>query len=104
MKNQFFSIICSKCESQDKKKYLKKKNPCFFKKYVITFKKYGRKNISQEFRWKNIDETRNYFLEEIEPLIRRKHKKVCTTVNYIKHFLFLASAITAVQVNNYEKE
>ena len=24
------------------------------------------KNISQEFRLKNIDETRNYFLEEIE--------------------------------------
>ena len=24
----------------------------------------------------------------------RKHKKVCTTLNYIEHFLILASAIT----------
>ena len=41
--------------------------------------------ISQQFRLKNIDETRNYFLVEIEQneLISKKHKKVCTTVNYI---------------------
>ena len=26
--------------------------------------------------------------------MRRKHKKVCTTLNYIEHFLILASAIT----------
>ena len=52
--------------------------------------------ISQEFRLKSMDETKNYFLEEIEQneLISRKHKKVCTTVNYIKHFLILASAMT----------
>ena len=38
-------------------------------------------NISQEFRLKNIDETRNYFLEEIEQneLMSGKHKKVCKT-------------------------
>ena len=42
-------------------------------------------NVSQEFRLKNIDETRNYFLEEIEQkeLMGRKHKKGCTTLNYI---------------------
>ena len=53
-------------------------------------------NINQEFRLKNIDETRNYFLEEIEQneLMSRKHKKVCTTLNYIEHFLILASTIT----------
>ena len=36
------------------------------------------KNISQEFRLKNIDKTRNYFLEEIEQneLMSRKNKKV----------------------------
>ena len=53
-------------------------------------------NISQEFRLKNKDETRNYFLEEIKQneLMRKKHKKVCTTINYIEHFLFLASTIT----------
>ena len=34
-------------------------------------------NIRQEFRLKNIDETRNYFLKEIEKneLMIRKHKK-----------------------------
>ena len=52
--------------------------------------------MSQEFRLKNIDERRNYFLEEIKQneLMSKKHKKVCTTLNYIEHFLVLASAIT----------
>ena len=52
--------------------------------------------MSQEFRLKNIDETRNFFLEEIEQngLMSRKHKKVCATPNHIEHFLVLASAIT----------
>ena len=40
---------------------------------------------------KNIDETINYFHEE---LMSRKHKKVCTKLNYIEHFLMLASTIT----------
>ena len=54
-------------------------------------------NISQEFRLKNIDETRNCFLKEIKQnrLMSKKHKKVCTTLNYIEHFLILASKITA---------
>ena len=49
----------------------------------------AEKNISQEFRLKNIDETRNYFLEEKEQneLMRRK-------LNYIEHFLILAFTIT----------
>ena len=52
--------------------------------------------MSHKFRFINKDETRNYFLEEIKQneLISRKHKKVCTTVNYIEHFLILASTIT----------
>ena len=39
---------------------------------------------------------KNYFLEEIErnELMRKKNKKVCTTLNYIEHILILASAIT----------
>ena len=39
--------------------------------------------MSQEFRLKNIDERRNYFLEEIQrnELISRNHEKVCTTLN-----------------------
>ena len=54
------------------------------------------KIMSQGLRLKNIDGTRNYFLEEIKQneLISRKHKKVCTTLNYSKHFLILASTIT----------
>ena len=56
----------------------------------------AEENISQEFRLKNIVETRNYFLKEIEQneLMSKKYKKVCTTLNYIKHFLTLASTIT----------
>ena len=52
--------------------------------------------MSQEFRFKNIDKTRIFFLEEIKQneLMSRKHKKVCTTLNYIEQFLILASAIT----------
>ena len=53
-------------------------------------------NIGKEFRLKNIDKTRNYFLEEIEQneLMSKKHIKVCATLNYIEHFLILVSAIT----------
>ena len=52
-------------------------------------------NISQEFRLKNMDEARNYFLEEIKQneLMSKKHKKVCKTLNYIEHFLILAFTI-----------
>ena len=49
--------------------------------------------MSQEFRLKNINETRNYFHEEIISM-SKNHKKVCTTLNYIEHVLILASTIT----------
>ena len=54
------------------------------------------RNIDMEFRLKNINETRNYFLEEIKynELMSRKYKNVCATLNYIEHFLILASTIT----------
>ena len=56
----------------------------------------AEENISQEFRLKNIDETRNYFHEEIKQneLTSRRHKKVCATLNYTEHFVILASTIT----------
>ena len=56
----------------------------------------AEENISQEFRLKNIDETRNYLIEEINQneLMSKKHKKVCTTLNYIEHFLILVFTIT----------
>ena len=49
----------------------------------------AEENVNQEFRLKNIDETRNYFTEEIDQnkLISNKHRKVYTTVNYIEQFL-----------------
>ena len=60
------------------------------------FKNTTEENISQEFRLKNIDETRNYLIEEINrnELMSKKHKKICSTLNYIEHFLILASTIT----------
>ena len=56
----------------------------------------AEENISQEFRLKNIDETRNYLIEEINrnEFISKKHKKICATINYIEDFLILDSAIT----------
>ena len=55
-----------------------------------------KENISQESRLENIDETRNYFLEEVKQneLMSKKDKKVCTTLNDIGHFLILAFTIT----------
>ena len=53
-------------------------------------------NISQEFRLKNIDERKNYFMEEIKrnEFMNEKHKNVCTTLNYIEHLLILAFSVT----------
>ena len=56
----------------------------------------AEENISQEFRLKNIGETRNCLIDEINrnELISKKYKKVCTTLNYIQHSLILISTIT----------
>ena len=48
--------------------------------------------IGEEFRFKNIDETKNYFLEEIEQM--NWWVKSTTILHYIEHFLLLASEIT----------
>ena len=57
------------------------------------FENTAEENVSQEFRFENIDETRNYFLEEIKQneLMSKKQKKVFTTLNY--SFLIIASTI-----------
>ena len=49
--------------------------------------------MSQDFRSKNKDGTRNYFYEEIKQneLLSRNHKNVCTTLNYIEHVFTLVS-------------
>ena len=51
--------------------------------------------MSQEFVLKDINETKNLFLEERKQneLMGKKHKKACTTLSYIGHFLILASTI-----------
>ena len=56
----------------------------------------AEENISQEFRLENITEIRNYLIEEINrnQLVSKKHKMVCTTLNYIEHFLILGSTVT----------
>ena len=56
----------------------------------------SEKSISQEFRLKNIDKTKNYFLLEIKEneLIRKKHRKVRQVLNYIDHLLVVISTIT----------
>ena len=45
--------------------------------------------MSHKFRLKNIDETGNYLLGKMKQneLMSRKHKKVCTTLNYIEFWL-----------------
>ena len=49
----------------------------------------AEESISQEFRLRNIDQTRNYFLEDIKQneLMSKRQKKVCITLNY-NTFLF----------------
>ena len=56
----------------------------------------NKEHISQEFRLKNIDETRNCFIEEINQnvLMSKKHKIVCRVLNYIEHLLILVSTAT----------
>ena len=61
----------------------------------LKIKDYFR-NIAEEFELKNVDETRNYFFEELEQneLMSKKHQKVCVTLDYIEHFFILASTVT----------
>ena len=53
-------------------------------------------NKSQEFRLKNVDETRKYFIEEINQneLMSKKDKNVCVVLNYIEHLIILVSTAT----------
>ena len=75
------------------KKYLKKKNQLKYWKYLINNTEEYQKTYNHVW---NIDEVRNYLIEEIKQneLMSKKHKKVCTTLNYIEHFLILALTIT----------
>ena len=53
---------------------------------------------------KNIVETINYLVEEIEQneYMSKKHKRFCATLNYIDHFLILASeAIGCISISAF---
>ena len=56
----------------------------------------SEENKNQEFRLKNIDETRNYLIKEINrnELVSKSHEKLCATLNYIEHFIISDSTIT----------
>ena len=55
----------------------------------------SEENISQEFRLNNIDKAKHYLIGEINrnELMSKKHKNVCTALNYIEHFLTVASTV-----------
>ena len=50
---------------------------------------------SLKFRFKKLDETRNYHLEEIKrnKLMSENDKMVCKYLSYVEHFLILASRV-----------
>ena len=56
----------------------------------------SEENIGQEFRLKNIDETRNCFIEEINQneLMSKKYKKAFRVLYYIEHLLILISTVS----------
>ena len=49
-----------------------------------------------KLRFKKIDETRNYPLEEINHTysMSKRHQKTCKFLNYVELLLILASAVT----------
>ena len=69
-------------------------------------------NISHEFRLKEIEEKRNYFIEKIKQneLINKKQKKVCKILNTIEVLIFKAQIDSnigqdePILINNVLKE
>ena len=58
-------------------------------------KLYNHVRRSQEFRFKNMDETKNYLIEEINQnqLMSKKDKTFYRVFNYIEHLLILISTL-----------
>ena len=89
------SIVYSTCGHQYEKLFKEKEsieilkvfgwttNIDEYQKHIIIFSE----NISQGFRLKNINETRNYLIKEINQnkLMSKKHEKACRVLNYIEH-------------------
>ena len=71
-----------------------------YKKNDKMIKMILRINMSEEaslaFQEKSIDETRNYFSDEIKynDLMGEKYKKTCKCLNYIEQFFILVSTVT----------
>ena len=65
----------------------------FFYEQILNM---AEENINQEFRFKNVEEIKNLFIKEIvqNKLMGKKQKKMSSILNYVGHFLILASAIT----------
>ena len=55
-----------------------------------------QEKVNQEFRLKNINGTRNYFVVEVKQneLMSKTHKKVFTTLSYIEQFFIFTSTVT----------
>ena len=58
--------------------------------------KYSKEKAGLEFRFRKIDEIRNYPLEKTKhyDLIRKENKKTCKYLNYFEHLLIRSSVIT----------
>ena len=69
-KHQFFSLTCSKCGSKDEKISKEKESMKMLKilGLIDNIEQYQNtmiEELSQEFRLKEIDKTRSYFIEEM---------------------------------------
>ena len=61
----------------------------------------GGENASLDFRLKETNEEKNILGEmKHNKLLSKKHKKTCSTLNYIEHLLILASPLTASVLNS----
>ena len=98
-KKLLLSSIRDNCKSENEKTFKEEESIEELKilGWINNMKKYQmvEENISQEFRWKNIEQVKSYFSKEIyqNKLMCKKHKKVCRLLNYIEDLLILASAI-----------
>ena len=63
----------------------------------------AEENISQAFRLKNIDETRNYLIEETNQneLMSKKQKKVFRVLNYLEHVRISISKVSRFPISAF---
>ena len=82
----FIGILLKHLRCQYKRKYVQIRFTDFMLKGMINILE---KSTSQEFRWKNIEEIKNYFIKEMDlrELMSKKHRKVCIVSKYIENLL-----------------